>query len=384
MRKRIGLGLAAALMGLAGGAVVSAGPPEQQTRSVSTLEQVGAAIERGERLTITPELRAELDEIDRRANQRDALWSGLRWHTDLNEALSEAARLNRPVLSLRMLGRLDEEYSCANSRFFRAALYANAEVSAYLRDQFVLHWQSVRPVPRITIDYGDGRVIESTITGNSIHYVLSPDGAVVDALPGLYGPGVFLEALRDAHAAASEHRESPQVLASATREITPYTTLSVNDGRFEQVPAEMARAAMRATFSKAFVEMPALDAVLGLASDPVEASIPLSAAGYIDRCKLDARSVSLIRTQLGDVPEREVSETIASFEQSMAADTALNEEQIRPRILAMIEQDPSLRDDLDRLNERVYAEVFRTPSGDPWLGLRGESIYDGLWVRSSE
>lgn len=337
--------------------------------------------DRGERIVLTPKLRAHLKKIDAQANQKDAAWSRLFWHTDLESALVDAKRLNRPVLSLRMLGRLDEEHSCANSRFFRAALYANAEVSAYLRDHFVLHWQSVRPVPRITIDYGDGRVIESTITGNSIHYVLSPDGVVVDALPGLYGPGVFLEALKSAEASANATRDPAVAPASETPEITPFTALSVNDGRFERVPEEMAQKAMRATFSKAFVEMPVLQAVLGLDAHPVEMTIPLSAAGYADRCRLDARSISLIRTQMGDADEGAVSRTIAEFERSMAADTANNEEVIRPAILAMVEDDPSLRGDLPRLNERVYAEVFLTPSSDPWLGLRAEDSFTGLWAK---
>ena len=35
-----------------------------------------------------------------------------------------------------MLGRLDEELSCANSRYFRTTLYTNAEVSALLRERF--------------------------------------------------------------------------------------------------------------------------------------------------------------------------------------------------------------------------------------------------------
>lgn len=341
-------------------------------------------VDRGEPVVVTPKLRMHLKKIDAQANQKDAAWSRLFWHTDLESALADAKRLNRPVLSLRMLGRLDEEYSCANSRFFRAALYANAEVSAYLRDHFVLHWQSVRPVPRITIDYGDGRVIKSTITGNSIHYVLSPDGVVVDALPGLYGPGVFLEALKSAQTEAETPRDPAVVLVSATQEITPFTALSVNNGRFEEVPAEMAQKAMRATFSKAFVEMPVLKAVLGLEAHPVEVSIPLSAAGYADRCRLDSRSISLIRTQMagaGGADDAAVSRSIAEFEQSMAADTAHNEEVIRPAILAMIEADPSLRHDLVRLNERVYAEVFRTPSSDPWLGLRAPDAFTGLWSR---
>src|SRR3989442_706572 len=69
------------------------------------------------------------------------------------------------------------------------------DVSKFLREIFVLHWKSVRPVPKVTIDFGDGRVVERTITGNSIHYVLDGDGNVIDGIPGLYGPEAFRQQL---------------------------------------------------------------------------------------------------------------------------------------------------------------------------------------------
>jgi hypothetical protein len=138
-------------------------------------------------------LRTTLDSV---AKQRDAHASGLYWYTDLDAAKAEAKASGKRILSLRLLGNLDEEFSCANSRFFRTALYANKEVSDYLRQNFILHWKSVRPAPKLTIDMGDGRRIERTITGNSIHYVLAPDGFVLDAIPGLYGPDRFIDALQ--------------------------------------------------------------------------------------------------------------------------------------------------------------------------------------------
>lgn len=138
-------------------------------------------------------LRAALDGV---ARQRDAFASGLYWFTDIEAAKAEARKTSRPILSLRLLGNLDDEFSCANSRFFRTALYANRTVSALLRRGYVLHWKSVRPVPVLTIDMGDGRRIKRTITGNSIHYVLNADGHVLDALPGNYGPAAFIAALQ--------------------------------------------------------------------------------------------------------------------------------------------------------------------------------------------
>ncbi len=139
-----------------------------------------------------PRVTAALDAV---AAQRNAYASGLYWYTDLPAAESAAKSSGKPILSLRLLGNLNDEYSCANSRFFRTVLYANQEVAQHLRDHFILHWQSVRPVPVITIDFGDGRIIRRTITGNSIHYVLTADGEVVDGIPGLYGAKAFLRVL---------------------------------------------------------------------------------------------------------------------------------------------------------------------------------------------
>jgi hypothetical protein len=35
-------------------------------------------------------------------------------------------------------------------------------------------------------------------------------------------------------------------------------------------------------------------------------------------------------------------------------------------------------DNLDALNERVYTELFLTPSSDPWLGLMPADTYTAL------
>src|SRR5277367_4020887 len=142
------------------------------------------------------------DALDQVGGQYDCQASHLFWYTDFDQARAAARAASKPILSLRLLGRLDEDCSCANSRFFRTTLYANEHISRYLRDHFILYWKSVRPVPRITVDFGDGRKIERTITGNSIHYILDAEGRPIDALPGLYGPKAFLKGLADADEAA--------------------------------------------------------------------------------------------------------------------------------------------------------------------------------------
>ncbi len=164
------------------------------------ISRMKAGLAAGESRPEWARLRAE---IDAAAHQRDAAWSGLYWYTSLPEALAAAKREGKPVLSLRLLGRLDEELSCANSRFFRTALYANAAVSDELRRNWILHWESVRPAPKVTIDFGDGRTLVRTVAGNSLHYVLDADGKAHDVIPGLWGSGDFLRRLREDNATAS-------------------------------------------------------------------------------------------------------------------------------------------------------------------------------------
>ena len=61
-------------------------------------------------------LRSALDAITR---QRDSYTSKLYWFTDFEQAKAAARASGKPILSLRLLGNLDDELSCANSRFFR-------------------------------------------------------------------------------------------------------------------------------------------------------------------------------------------------------------------------------------------------------------------------
>ncbi len=58
--------------------------------------------------------------IDEVAGQYDAHASHLYWYTDAHEAKLAAAREGKPILCLELLGKLTDQYSCANSRFFRS------------------------------------------------------------------------------------------------------------------------------------------------------------------------------------------------------------------------------------------------------------------------
>jgi len=362
--------------------------------------------------------------IDRVAGQRYASVSRLYWYTDLDEARAAAAESGKPILSLRMLGRLTDEYSCANSRFFRTTVYANAAVAERLRENFVLHWRSVRPVPRVTIDFGDGRTLERTVTGNSCHYVLATDGQPLDALPGLHGPQAFLdwldaaETYHDAFGSLTPELRAERLVKlhslraqnsndSWTRDVA-FTTpkpavdqqeapargaLARGNTRIAVEPAPAAEAT-KLTVSKGRVEVP----VLRLVGEQSPFPAPESADDDVWRrvaampthaVELDEASIALIaREQAGiATPEGYVAAglehddslatTVRALEESIALDTVRNEYTMHIVVhgwFAAGEVTP----DVEELNERVYSALFLTPSSDPWLGLSPADTYTAL------
>lgn len=188
--------------------------------------------------------------LDRLCAQKDAHTSLLYWFTDLDAAIAHARRTNKPIVSLRLLGRLTDELSCANSRFFRKLLYPDPAINRVLREQFVLHWQSVRPVPVVTIDFGGGKRVQRTLTGNSAHLVLDSRGRPVDVLPGLFDRDSFLALLEQAgRFARADRRDLPRLHAGA------------RGRRLPPVAPSRAVVASRIAPTKHLVEAPLLRAV---------------------------------------------------------------------------------------------------------------------------
>jgi hypothetical protein len=345
-------------------------------------------------------LTAALDAV---SGQRNSYASGLYWYTDLEEAKAAAKASGKPIISLRLLGNLTEEFSCANSRFFRAVLYANVDVSKYLREHFILHWKSVRPAPRVTIDFGDGRKLERTLTGNSIHYVLDTNGLPVDALPGLYGPAAFMRGLGQAETMArqvatkdaSERWEALRTYHNARIQEIAREWASDVTKTGGKVPADVvARIERRKNnpgaievaplaVSKRVVEIDILKQITADAT-ALEAATDISAWNKIAalhsmEARLDKGSIAFITRQNESLRANEalLSRTLQNLEQYLALDTVRNEYMMRTKLHGWFATGMVLGD-VERLNERVYAELFLTPRSDPWLGLYTPDVYTAL------
>ncbi|MEH2150922.1 hypothetical protein [Nostoc sp.] len=353
----------------------------------------------------SPALRVALDEL---CQQRDCYASHLYWYTDIEQAKAAARTSGKPILSLRLLGRLDQDLSCANSRFFRVALYPNAEISKLLQDRFILHWQSVRPVPKVTIDFGDGRKLERTITGNSIHYILDASGRPIDAIPGLYSPKAFLRQLQQAEVAVKNYSKlTPSDRESYLRKyhsdrlnsiqaqwVADLSRLGIQSPpKLVEIPSNpsqppTAEIASSLAVSKMRVETPMLSALQSNAERNQNALAEITdqevwnkiAQLYAVDAKLDQNSISLIKakkSQSANTQEDNLPIIVKKFEAAMALDTVRNEYMLHSQIHQWFMQGRETRN-VEALNEQVYAQLFLTPSSDPWLGLFPSDSYSAI------
>jgi hypothetical protein len=349
-----------------------------------------------------PAERAELQKtLDKVCAQKDCHASRLYWYTDLDQAKEAARRLGRPILSLHLLGRLDEELSCANSRFFRTLLYSDDQVASILRDQYVLHWYSVREVPRVTIELGGGRVIRQTITGNSAHYLLSADGTPLDVLPGLYSPAAFRNQLEEWVAL---YRTLPSGVGRYDEVLNRYhlqrlteTSARALELGIDRTPYQGLQAVWAAQMqsrSKAATEVTTLRQLKGESArfaklfqrrgtvagetQPTESSTPRERDVWRTIGEEQKGDVTFSESTLQLMRSKQTltAEVLDNLRRTVAADTAFNEYDLHRRAHEWFALGEVA--DLHSLNERVYDELFLTPSSDPWLGLLPESTFTGI------
>ncbi|HEX7009618.1 MAG TPA: hypothetical protein VF184_06525, partial [Phycisphaeraceae bacterium] len=153
-------------------------------------------------------------------------------------------------------------------------------------------------------------------------------------------------------------------------------------------------AAQLRSVGKMVAEMPMMEAIMPQIVKLQERT--RSAAGgwrdlavlYAKQAKLDDASVMLMRSkhptaqeagrraETKRLVEDPILKVVQSFERSIAEDTVRNEYQLRPILRQWIAEAPVA--DLNSLNDRVYAELFLTPSDDPWLGLGSKETYTAL------
>ena len=247
----------------------------------------------------------------------------------------------------------------------------------------------------MTIDYGDGRRLERTTAGNSAHYILDEHGTVLDVLPGLYAPTTFRQELESSLALAARVRdksnaERASLVANYHRQRV--ATAERDWARLAATPSIPALRQLPAppTVSKMAIERRDLRVFAkGLAPEVVsEDQIQVwSAAGQLlygaGGPVLDDASRALVARLHNAGPQelratdQDVRAILARLEQTIVADTALNQLRLRPQISREIVREGG-RISFPTLNDWIQRQVFRTPREDAWLGLLQRDVFTGL------
>ncbi len=296
-------------------------------------------------------------QLDKIAGQKFSHKAQLFWHQSLDAAKAESAACRRPILSLRMLGNLDEDLSCANSRFFRTTLYPDPEIAALLRNTFVLHWQSVREVPIVTVDFGNGRKLRQPIIGNSVHLVLTEQGRVFDALPGLVSPREFVNWLNS----VSKLHQNIQQLDPASYQHTIQ--------RWHRQRAERRRSESPLTIqaNQSVKDLNPLDPRWTAAATATNVSLDSRAHKLLDLQRPKAAEAMRI-APLKMAVEVPLLRMVEAIEPKIAHDSFFNLYGLQPKLDDWYTQN-SDTGDYHQMTNRIYEELFLMPLSDPWLGL---------------
>lgn len=241
----------------------------------------------------------------------------------------------------------------------RAVLLSDAIVSSYLDENFILYWNCIRPAPKVTIDFGNGQVLERTLKGNTIFYVLRADGRVVDALPGVYLPEAFLAQLSESLALVrltdGEALERHRMAGGVVLATGPDLATTVSKGAVE---SPLVRAVEPTTVSKAALQGPLVAGLEGLQPLP-------EGEGILDVSALPLTTAELESAYLpgdGSLAER-----------ALKADSQSSVGVLRPAVHRWFAGLDTLRTP-EQCRTSLYKDVLKVDIDDPYLGLKVEGM----------
>jgi len=238
-------------------------------------------------------------------------------------------------------------------------LFSNEQVAAFISANFEPVWQTVRPVPLVHIDFGNGIQVTRTLHGNIATSVCTADGLVLDILPGIYEPRTYLDRLQQFRLLENYARQARQqgnldaVLQAYHQKQAEALGKKQNPDRFVNV----------APISKARIER-GIKAMLMPAArkNGPTAGIGPGATGA-------AQALSFSSPQ-----------ELAAWK-ALAQDTEVNETTRRTQIHELLAKAGLVRP--DKILKPLYKDVLHADLDDPYLGL-GSVLFAGYPLAGEE
>lgn len=230
-------------------------------------------------------------------------------------------------------------------------MFSQKRVADFINESFEPVWESVRPVPIVRIDFGNGNVLTRTLHGNILTSICTSDGVLVDALPGIYREAEYLSRLDLLCGVA----KNAQLVTAFTndRERLDVLIRAYHRGRAQAIkkfakPDQVAAEKRVAPISKAVIEIP-LELVL----------LPTQPPGMSRRGKG-------VETKSGLA-----AEDVAHWRE-LEEDTQLNDRTRRLQIHELLARTGLVNP--EKVTRPIYKEVLHADLDDPYLGL-GEVLF---------
>jgi hypothetical protein len=217
----------------------------------------------------------------------------------------------------------------------------------------------VRPVPIIRIDFGNGHVATRTLHGNVASYVCTPDGQVMDILPGIYTPAAYTAAL-----------EPPRVLAGSLNPLAPEPRQTRLRDFHRQKAQILRNRAAQAALAQVSAAQPGRGGVGPRIPEP-----------DVGKGRIERRVEQIVQVpglnngaNAAPGPRPRTAAELANWE-ALAADTRRNETERRLLIHDRFAGADPVRP--EQIKRWLYRDVLHADLDDPYLGL-GDDFFTDL------
>ncbi len=228
-------------------------------------------------------------------------------------------------------------------------LFSNDDVASFINRNFEPVWESVRPVPIVRIDFGNGTVLTRTLHGNIATQVCTADGRVLDILPGIYEPQSYLHSLNQFRLL---HNYVVRAKDQGAARLKEYHEGQVRALKENEAPPQFVN---HAGLSKRMIE----GGILAVLVSGKEAQ--------------QWRATSIKTHKGNDQPKLPSNNDIANWK-ILAEDTRINETTRRLQIHEMLAAAGPAQP--KAVTKKLYKEVLHADLDDPYLGL-GQTLFAG-------
>ena len=232
-------------------------------------------------------------------------------------------------------------------------LFSNQKVADFINNNFEPAWQSVRDVPMVKIDFGNGHVLTRTLHGNVATYVITSEGQVLDIMPGVYEPQTYLDRLGQFVLLGKYATQSGRRIEELIKNYHERQAAALKSGR----PREVLR-----KVSSAGVSIFVRELGVKIALQPAQRIA--TRAAIARRPEQRARLTP---------PDPDSAEDLAGWK-ALAEDTEVNESVRRQLIHAHLAEKGLVTP--KAVTKWLYREVLHADLDDPYLGL-GKILFPG-------